>query len=64
MLPLSLKEYLSTFNNTDKSRYEYFLEYMRNGGMSGNIPILQDNPNDLDIYLEGIFNTIVYKKEN
>lgn len=61
MLPLSFKEYLSAFNNTDKSRYEYFLEYMRNGGMPGNIPILQDNPNDLDTYLEGIFTTIVYK---
>lgn len=61
MLPLSFKEYLSAFNNTDKSRYEYFLDYMRNGGMPGNIPILQDNPNDLDTYLEGIFTTIVYK---
>ena len=34
---------------------------MRNGGMPGNIPILKDNPNDLDTYLEGIFTTIVYK---
>lgn len=61
MLPLSFKEYLSAFNNSDKSRYEYFLDYMRNGGMPGNISILQDNPNDLDMYLEGIFSTIVYK---
>ncbi len=61
MLPLSFKEYLSAFNNSDKSRYEYFLDYMKNGGMPGNISILQDNPNDLDIYLEGIFTTIVYK---
>ena len=61
MLPLSFKEYLSAFNNSDKSRYEYFLDYMKNGGMPGNIPILQDNPNDLDTYLEGIFTTIVYK---
>ena len=61
MLPLSFKEYLSAFNNSDKSRYEYFLDYMRYGGMPGNIPILQDNPNDLDTYLEGIFTTIVYK---
>ena len=61
MLPLSFKEYLSAFNNSDKSRYEYFLDYMRNGGMPGNISILQDNPNDLDTYLEGIFSTIVYK---
>ncbi len=34
---------------------------MKNGGMPGNIPILQDNLNDLDIYLEGTFTTIVYK---
>ena len=61
MLPLSFKEYLSAFNNSDKSRYEYFLDYMKNGGMPGNISILQDNPNDLDTYLEGIFTTIVYK---
>ena len=61
MLPLSFKEYLSAFKNLDKSRYDYFLDYMRNGGMPGNIPILQDNPNDLDTYLEGIFTTIVYK---
>ena len=61
MLPVSFKEYLSAFNNSDKSRYEYFLDYMKNGGMPGNIPILQDNPNDVDAYLEGIFATIVYK---
>jgi uncharacterized protein len=61
MLPLSFKEYLSAFNGSDKSRYEYFLDYMRNGGMPGNIPILKDNPNDLDKYLDGIFSTIVYK---
>ena len=61
MLPLSFKEYLSAFKTFDKSRYEYFLDYMKNGGMPGNISILQDNPNDLDTYLEGIFTTIVYK---
>ena len=31
------------------------------GGMPGNISIIKDNPNDLDMYLEGIFTTIVYK---
>ncbi len=61
MLPLSFKEYLSAFNNLEKSRYEYFLDYMKNGGMPGNISILKDNPNDLDTYLEGIFTTVVYK---
>ena len=61
MLPLSFREYLSAFDLTVKSKYEYFLDYMRNGGMPGNIPIIQDNPNDLDTYLEGIFTTVVYK---
>ena len=61
MLPLSFKEYLSAFNSSDKSHYEYFLDYMKYGGMPGNMPILKDNPNDLDTYLEGIFSTIVYK---
>lgn len=61
MLPLSFKEYLNAFENKGKSRYEYFLDYMKNGGMPGNISILKDNPSDLDMYLEGIFTTIVYK---
>ena len=61
MLPLSFKEYLSAFENKEKSRYEYFLDYMKNGDMPGNVPILQGKPNDLDTYLEGIFTTIVYK---
>ncbi len=61
MLPLSFKEYLSAFHDQKKSRYEYFLDYMKFGGMPGNLSILQDNPNDLDIYLEGIFSTVVYK---
>ena len=34
---------------------------MRNGGIPGNIAIIQDNPLDLDIYLDGMFSTIVYK---
>ena len=61
MLPLSFKEYLSAFENNEKSKYEYFLDYMRNGGMPGNISFLKDNPNDIDLYLEGIFTTVVYK---
>ncbi len=61
LLPLSFKEYLSAFNNSNKSRYEHFLDYMKYGGMPGNMSILQDDPNGLDTYLEGIFSTIVYK---
>lgn len=58
MLPLSFKEYFSVFGGNEQ---KVFLEYMRNGGMPGNIPILKNNPNDLDRYLDGIFSTIVYK---
>ncbi len=62
MLPLSFKEYVSAFDkDSSKSWYEYFLDYMKYGGMPGNIEILKDNSNDLDTYLEGIFTTIVYK---
>ena len=61
MLPLSFKENLSALTDKTKSNYEYFLDYMRNGGMPGNISIIKDSPNDLDMYLEGIFTTVVYK---
>lgn len=60
MLPLSFKEYISAFK--DNNNYQQlFLDYMRVGGMPGNIAILKTNPNDLDKYLDGIFSTIVYK---
>ena len=59
MLPLSFKEYISAFN--DKNYQQLFLNYMKNGGMPGNISILKFNPNDIDKYLDGIFSTIVYK---
>ena len=59
MLPLSFKEYVSTFDN--KNYHQLFLDYMKNGGMPGNISILKSNPNDIDKYLDGIFSTIVYK---
>lgn len=60
MLPLSFKEYITAFD--DNTNYQQlFLDYMRVGGMPGNINILKTNPNDLDKYLDGIFSTIVYK---
>ena len=59
MLPLSFKEYRTAFD--DKNDYQLFLNYMKNGGMPGNIDIIKTNPNDLDEYLDGIFSTIVYK---
>ncbi len=60
MLPLSFKEYVSVFPD-NHNYHQLFLEYMRNGGMPGNVMILKSNPNDLDKYLDGIFSTIVYK---
>ena len=62
MLPLSFKEYVSIFE-TEKNMnvQKLFLDYMKNGGMPGNITILKNNPNDIDKYLDGIFSTIVYK---
>ena len=59
MLPLSFKEYVSALDNNNYQ--QLFLDYMRNGGMPGNINILKSNVNDLDKYLDGIFSTIVYK---
>lgn len=59
MLPLSFKEYISAFDDNNYQRL--FLDYMKNGGMPGNISILKSNPNDIDKYLDGIFSTIVYK---
>lgn len=59
MLPLSFKEYIKAFDTNNY--YQLFLNYMKNGGMPGNISILKDNPNDIDKYLDGIFSTIVYK---
>lgn len=59
MLPLSFKEYVTAFD--DNNYGQLFLDYMKNGGMPGNISILKSNPNDIDKYLDGIFSTIVYK---
>ena len=50
---------MSAFDNNNYQ--QLFLDYMRNGGMPGNINILKSNVNDLDKYLDGIFSTIVYK---
>ena len=59
MLPLSFKEYISAFD--DKNYQQLFLNYMKDGGMPGNIDILKDDTNAIDRYLDGIFSTIVYK---
>ena len=59
MLPLSFREYVTAFD--EDNYYQLFLNYMKNGGMPGEIDILKSNPDGVDKYLEGIFSTIVYK---
>ena len=44
MLPLSFKEYITAFD--DKNYYQLFLQYMKNGGMPGNINILKTNKHE------------------
>jgi hypothetical protein len=60
MLPLSFKEYITAFEGNNNYQ-QLFLEYMKNGGMPGNINILKTSPNAVGKYLDGIFSTIVYK---
>jgi len=62
MLPLSFKEYVEAFKYEQNiNEQKLFLEYMKNGGMPGNINIIKNNPEDLNRYLDGIFTTVVYK---
>ncbi len=56
MLPLSFREYSSTFKNDNYQ--QLFLDYMKNGGMPGSINI---KSNEIDKYLDEIFSTIIYK---
>ena len=59
MLPLSFREYVTAFD--EDNYYQLFLNYMKNGGMPGEIDILKSNPDGVDKYLDEIFSTIVYK---
>ena len=56
MLPLSFKEYMLAMEGDSN-----LLDYMKYGGLPGNIPILKTVPNEIDTYFDGIFSTIVYK---
>ena len=60
MLPLSFKEYISAFKGNNNYQ-QLFLDYMKYGGMPGNIDIIKTNSNDVYKYLDGIFSTVVYK---
>ncbi|MBE6031236.1 MAG: ATP-binding protein [Clostridiales bacterium] len=58
MLPLSFAEYceLKSLENKD----ELFAEYMRNGGFPYAVT-MEDSEEKINMYLEGIYNTIVIK---
>lgn len=60
MLPLSFKEYLSTFD--DKQNQESkFLYYLKYGSFPQTIELFKRAPNTINSYLDGIFSTVVYK---
>lgn len=58
MLPLSFAEYCEAKGSSNKD--ELFGEYMRRGGFPYAV-ILGDDDNKLDMYFEGIYNTIILK---
>lgn len=60
MLPLSFKEYILAYENNNNYQ-SLFLEYMKNGGMPGILSISDLDNNDINIYLDGIFSTVVVK---
>ena len=55
MLPLSFKEYVSIFKgDSNYNEEKLFLEYMKNGGMPGNISLLHDDIGEINKYLDGV----------
>ena len=60
MLPLSFKEYVSGFENNINYQ-SLFLEYMKNGGMPGVLSILDLDIDGINIYLDSIFSTVIFK---
>ena len=57
MLPLSFKEYLQI---TGKDQDRGLAEYMRNGGLPY-IAVMDRTQEKVEIYLEGIYNTVIVK---
>lgn len=57
MLPLSFKEYVEL---TDTTKEQAFTEYMKNGGFPY-IAVMDKTDEKVDIYLEGIYNTVIVK---
>ena len=60
MLPLSFKEYLSSFEDkTDISKK--FRDYLQFSSFPQAIELYKSNPDNIDLFLDGIYNTILFK---
>ena len=60
MLPLSFKEYVSAFaDKTDLSRK--FRDYLRYSSFPQAVELYKINPDNINMFLDGIFNTILFK---
>ena len=60
MLPLSFKEYVSAFEDkTDISRK--FRDYLRYSSFPQAIELYKANPENIDMFLDGIYNTVLIK---
>ncbi len=60
MLPLSFKEYLSAFQDkTDISRK--FRDYLQYSSFPQSIELFKINPENINLFLDGIYNTILFK---
>ena len=60
MLPLSFKEYISAFAEKIDLQ-DKLLDYIKYGGLPQTIELFKDNPDLINIYLDGVFSTVVYK---
>lgn len=59
MLPLSFKEYISAFEDkTDISRK--FRNYLRYGSFPQSIELYKINPDNIKLFLDGIYNTVLF----
>ena len=60
MLPLSFKEYLSAYEDkTDLSRK--FRDYLQYSSFPQAIQLFKINPENINLFLDGIYNTILFK---
>ena len=60
MLPLSFKEYMSSFEDkTDISRK--FRDYLRYSSFPQAVEIYKLNPENINLFLDGIYNTVLFK---